>query len=255
MDIASRLALPEGLEVSPVGIQVTDPELPFEAFEQAISAASRMRDAGYWILGDLFLFGALRYGHDVDQALDGRVSLHQVNRYRYVCERVVRSRRRENLPFSHHEEVAPLEPDDQDRILEQAAAKNWSREQVREAVRDLRVLTKQPRQQLLAKSEGDSVGAAAALATAKDSLALTYQHLRDPGQVDALTAAEAIPPALRALEEASETILQAERRLAGPSLLEAARKAVGQATRSSGFAMVPDEVFDALATAVAAEGS
>ncbi len=47
-----------------------------------------------------------------------------------------RTRRREALKFSHHAEVAPLDPDSQERVLEEAACEGWSVQRIREEVKD-----------------------------------------------------------------------------------------------------------------------
>lgn len=65
---------------------------------------------------------------------------------------------------------------------------------------------------------------------------------------------EKLPGALRALEAVGETVTAAARKMATPSLKEAGERLVRQATRSSGFAMVPDEVFEAFVTALDQEG-
>lgn len=52
----------------------------------------------------------------------------------WVASRIENVRRRTSLPWSHHKEVAALEPEEQDRLLDQAELGEWSRHQLREAV-------------------------------------------------------------------------------------------------------------------------
>lgn len=46
------------------------------------------------------------------------------------------SRRRDNLTWTHHYEVAPLEPAEQDRLLALAEEKGWSVRELRKATRE-----------------------------------------------------------------------------------------------------------------------
>lgn len=249
------LAIP-GVEVSDVGLSVLDPSLPFESYERLFDVAGRVGDAARWWVGDLLLFGDRRYGEPYAQVLSGaRVSERQVSRYRWVCERVARSRRRGNLSFSHHEEVAPLEPAAQIRLLDQATARGWTVRELREHVQTERAIppvTPPPPTEPTAVVENLGT-AGAGLAQQRRALELVYRHLRGDEGVDPLEVAESIPPALKALEHASEVVIEAEKRLARPSFREHVERAVKAATRSSGFAMIPDADFDAMVEALREE--
>ena len=52
----------------------------------------------------------------------------------YTARQVEISRRRENLPFSHHAEVACLKPEQQEVVLAKAEAEEMSRQEVRAEV-------------------------------------------------------------------------------------------------------------------------
>jgi hypothetical protein len=56
----------------------------------------------------------------------------------YVYEKVELSRRRDKLSWSHHSEVAPLNPSEQEELLERAERENWTRSELREAVRQIK---------------------------------------------------------------------------------------------------------------------
>jgi N6-adenosine-specific RNA methylase IME4 len=57
-----------------------------------------------------------------------------------VASRVETSRRREVLSWSHHKEVAALEPAEQDAWLDRAEAEGWTRMDLRSAIKRGRVL-------------------------------------------------------------------------------------------------------------------
>jgi hypothetical protein len=91
------------------------------------------RNAGWWV-GDWVRYGTTRYGSKYTVAArvtgyDAGTLMNMV----YVANRFEISRRRENLSWSHHAELAALELDEQDRWLDRATKERLS-------VRDLREL-------------------------------------------------------------------------------------------------------------------
>lgn len=101
------------------------------------------RNAANWWMGDALNKGEEMFGEEMPQWVEDALgSTQTVNNVMRVC-RVFKerpgekSRRREDLSFSHHMEVAGLkESKVQDRFLEIAAKKGWDRDQLRSAVRD-----------------------------------------------------------------------------------------------------------------------
>jgi hypothetical protein len=74
-----------------------------------------------WWLGDWIRYGDVKFGQKYSRAAkitgyDTQTLMNMV----YVASRFEISRRRENLSWSHHETVASLESDEQDRWLDQA---------------------------------------------------------------------------------------------------------------------------------------
>ncbi|MFQ6041080.1 MAG: hypothetical protein ACE5PV_09510 [Candidatus Poribacteria bacterium] len=53
----------------------------------------------------------------------------------WVAKRIPISRRRETLPWSYHQEVAVLEPDVQDKLLEKAEKEKWTLRKLRQEIR------------------------------------------------------------------------------------------------------------------------
>lgn len=74
----------------------------------------------FWI-GDWLNYGEHRYGETYSQAMDETSYSYQtLANAKWVSSRVPLSRRRENLSFEHHKEVADLEAEDQDLLLTKA---------------------------------------------------------------------------------------------------------------------------------------
>lgn len=83
-----------------------------------------------WLLGDWYLLGETRFGEAAAQAVEA-VSLKTVQNAAWVAERFPPSRRRENLSWSHHAEVAGLEAAEADALLDRAESDGWSRARLR----------------------------------------------------------------------------------------------------------------------------
>lgn len=89
-----------------------------------------------WVLGDLFnlgerLFGEPAYGAIIDDSGVGRATIRN---YAWACRQVPLARRRADLSFSHHYEVAGLPAELADDLLDRAAANSWARRELRAAV-------------------------------------------------------------------------------------------------------------------------
>ena len=93
------------------------------------------RGAGWWI-GDWLRYGNEAFGERYVRA--ARITGYGVQTLMnmvYVASRFQMDRRRERLSWSHHAEVAALEPADQDRWLERAEAERFSVRCLREEMR------------------------------------------------------------------------------------------------------------------------
>jgi N6-adenosine-specific RNA methylase IME4 len=92
-----------------------------------------------WWIGDWLRYGERTYGETYTQALETTDYSYQTLRTAtYVSGRFELFRRRNNLSFAHHLEVAALEPDAQDELLDAAAAHGWSRNDLRGEVNRLK---------------------------------------------------------------------------------------------------------------------
>jgi hypothetical protein len=66
------------------------------------------------------------------QVLDATQYAEQtLHNAKYVCSQIPPDRRRPNVPFSHHSEVAALAPEDQSKWLDKCETEQLSREQLR----------------------------------------------------------------------------------------------------------------------------
>jgi len=103
--------------------------------EQGQRISMMGRSAGWWI-GDWLRYGNARYGEKYARAkritgYDAQTLMNMV----WVSSRVDVSRRRENLSWSHHVEIAPLDLVTQERLLNHAEAERLSVRDMRELVR------------------------------------------------------------------------------------------------------------------------
>jgi len=89
--------------------------------------------ACHWWIGDWIRYGNARYGEKYDAAV--RLTGYDVQslmNMAYVASRFEISRRREKLSWSHHAELAALEPSDQHRWLDRAESEGLSVGRLRE---------------------------------------------------------------------------------------------------------------------------
>lgn len=123
----------------PGALTLVSYELPAGlAFEEWEEIGATLRAAGravQWWLGDWLRYGERAYGEKYAQAIDETGYDYQtLADMAYVSGKVEISRRRENLSWSHHREVASLPPEQQDAVLNAAEAMSLNREQVRAKV-------------------------------------------------------------------------------------------------------------------------
>jgi DNA modification methylase len=110
--------------------------LTFEQWEQVGRFLGRVESSVMWLIGDWWRYGDHRYGERAAQALDSETFEFQTFMDAgWVAGKIEPSRRREVLSFSHHKEVAALEPADRDRLLDSAEAECWSRNRLRAEVK------------------------------------------------------------------------------------------------------------------------
>src|SRR5690606_8046587 len=93
-----------------------------------------------WWVGDWACYGAGRFGEKYDAVIAATGYEYQsVANAKWVASRVEFSRRRENLSFGHHAEVAALSASAQRDWLKRAEQKGWSIRELRNRLGERRV--------------------------------------------------------------------------------------------------------------------
>jgi len=106
--------------------------MSFEAWLGMGRRISGIANASAWWLGDWLIYGECTYGQRYKVAFQMTALDYQTLRnYAWVARRYPVSRRRDNLSFQHHAEVAALPEPDQDLWLERAERSRWSRNELR----------------------------------------------------------------------------------------------------------------------------
>ncbi|MGC4853357.1 LmbU family transcriptional regulator [Micromonospora sp. DT4] len=124
--------------VTRVGLNIPASIL-YDEWENAGKRLSAVADSSAWCLGDWLIFGQHRYTDRYRRAIESvGLDYQTLRNYAWVARSFDLSRRRDNLSFQHHAEVAALPPHEQDYWLDQAATNGWSRNQLRQQVRGSR---------------------------------------------------------------------------------------------------------------------
>jgi hypothetical protein len=111
-------------------------QLPFERWLQVGRQLADIYTSSAWCLGDWLVYGEAAYDGRYREAIE-RTSLdyQTLRNYAWVAKRFSLSRRRENLSFGHHAEVAALQGAEQDFWLRKAEELGWSVKHLRREVR------------------------------------------------------------------------------------------------------------------------
>jgi DNA modification methylase len=123
---ATSLELPEGLA--------------FDEWEHIGAILDHVGGAWQWWYGDWYRYGERHYGEAHTQALgpDDPAYQTKANAAWVAASFCQLSRRRESLSFSHHAEVAALEPQAQEALLMEAERERWGVRELRQAARRMR---------------------------------------------------------------------------------------------------------------------
>jgi hypothetical protein len=125
----------EFYSVSEHGIQFK-PGTPQDTWLDAVHQLTTMFESSHrlhvrvmFMLGDALTFGEAAYGEEYAQAIDLtrkviQLSEKSIKNASWICASIAPSLRRETLTFSHHEVVAPLDPEEQSEFLDQAESEN-----------------------------------------------------------------------------------------------------------------------------------
>ena len=126
------LGLPGNL--SATGLELPE-NLTFEEWSQIGETLQNIERSVMWWIGDWWAFGEHKYGELSAQASgDDGYSAQTLMDAAWVSRKVEISRRRESLSWSHHREIAALDPDEQTEVLDIAETESLSRNDLRKRV-------------------------------------------------------------------------------------------------------------------------
>ncbi len=141
--------------LTPIGLNLTGRDMSYEHWEALGRLLGTIDRASRWWIGDFLNFGEEIFPEEYAQGVESSVAERYseaeritgldpqtLMNIRSICGRVPVSRRRVELGFWIHAEVAPLEPDEQVSWLQTAIDKSWTRATLRDAIRE----TKNPSQ-------------------------------------------------------------------------------------------------------------
>jgi hypothetical protein len=129
LDLPRQLVSPVSLEL-PQGVSI-------EAWSALLPRVDFIKNATNWWLGDLILYGEAAYGELHSQYLpEDTASISAYKTARWVASRIESERRRPALSWSHHREVAPLEHEAQEQLLDLALAENLSVHALRKLIKE-----------------------------------------------------------------------------------------------------------------------
>ena len=112
------------------------PSLSLRVWERIGEELRSISDSSAWWLADWLIYGETAYTGRYREAIERTGLDYQTLRnYAWVARRFEFARRRDNLSFAHHAEVASLDQPEQDYWLRQAEEQGWSRNRLRKEVR------------------------------------------------------------------------------------------------------------------------
>jgi len=126
---STAIAVPGSLNAT--GLELR-PGLSVQEWTTVGTALARVDRAYRWWVGDWLNYGDAEYGETYTNALvTTGLDYSSLDACKLVAEQIEFVRRRTNLSWSHHREVAGLAPDEQDEWLERAEANSWTVKELR----------------------------------------------------------------------------------------------------------------------------
>lgn len=121
-----------------VGLKIPE-KLSFEDWERAGRNISGMFNLSSWCLGDWLAYGMKNFEDRYRRAIQSVGLQYQTLRnYAWVSRQFSHERRRPQLSFQHHAEVAAFPLEEQNSWLDQAEQMMWTTKQLRASIRDER---------------------------------------------------------------------------------------------------------------------
>lgn len=142
MSIAEAQDTLATLQAAPSELSLALPDdLTYDRWRGMARPLGLMARASMWWLGEWVNFGERRYGDTYSQALnDTGLPYSTLSNAARVARAFPDIRRRKSLSWGHHGEVAALPPEQADAFLDAAEQGDWTRAELRTAVREARRL-------------------------------------------------------------------------------------------------------------------
>jgi hypothetical protein len=124
-----------GARITPCAL-ILPKDIDFETWAAMGPKLGKLKRFSTWAVADWLATGEIVFNETYSQACDTTgLDPAYLMVLRHVASKVAPERRRESLSFTHHRLVAPLEPDEQTKLLDLAETQNWSREELTAAVK------------------------------------------------------------------------------------------------------------------------
>jgi len=137
-DGTHRRIEPQQVMLTRIGLHMPQ-DMTFEHWERTGAQLSGIVNASAWCLGDWLVYGKEQYSNRYQHVVQAvGLDYQTLRNYAWIARRFAPERRRQNLSFQHHAEVASMLPQDQDCWLGQAEAHGWSVKQLRSAIKSSR---------------------------------------------------------------------------------------------------------------------
>lgn len=120
-------------ELTSVSLKFTR-EIDKEEWQKVFNHLSLMDKSVHFWIGDCLAYHEQEWGMYKDLSETTGFSEKTIRSDKYVANKVESSRRRDDLSFSHHTEVAALEPEKQDYWLDKAQDEKLTRKQLRQEI-------------------------------------------------------------------------------------------------------------------------
>ncbi len=140
--IVDRAVQIPGVQVSRLGLTF-ERDLSLEEMGTVFTCLQHITGCSNWLWGDALAFAGNKWGNRYTQSKYEQAFAHTalaiptLRAARHTAERIPIDRRRAELTYSHHCEIAYSYPDPavQDQWLDRAIEENWSVPQLRKAIR------------------------------------------------------------------------------------------------------------------------
>jgi N6-adenosine-specific RNA methylase IME4 len=125
-----------GCRFSKVGLEI-EPGFAFDHWERLTEKLVEVGSAHQWWIGDVLRYGEREYGELSSQAMKERTGYEPqtIMNFIWVAGRIEISRRRENVPWSLHAELASFDVLEQERWLKRIVKENLTQKELRNAIR------------------------------------------------------------------------------------------------------------------------